>query len=124
MTPLCSVDTKVASDGRGLYIVNALDGVVLHTCLPDLEEVVRAGPTEKRNALAGVALTSLRTKKTFSLVDVSDFFFFQLRGGEGGVRGDRAGGGWFFIENPREGGAKYFFVGAEIPTKQHTIGDK
>ena len=43
------------------------------------------------------------------LVDVSDiFYFFLLGGGEGGVRGEREGGGRFFIENPggvsQEGG--------------------
>ena len=31
------------------------------------------------------------------------FFFFLFRGGEGGVWGDREGGGRFFIENPRGG---------------------
>ena len=71
--------------------------------------------------------------------DVSDFFFFSLGGGEGGVRGDREGGLRFFIENPRRGGGptrggggeragrvsagkerrggKYFFFGAKMPAK-------
>ena len=40
------------------------------------------------------------------LADVSIFLIFvRLRGGEGGVRGDREGGGSaFLIENPRGGG--------------------
>ena len=39
-------------------------------------------------------------------MDVSDiFYFFLIRGGEGGVQGHREGrGGRFFIENPRRGG--------------------
>ena len=40
------------------------------------------------------------------------FIFFLLRGGKGGVRGDREGGGGrFFIENPRRGGSPTRGVG-------------
>ena len=65
------------------------------------------------------------------------FIFFLLGEGEGGVQGaGREGGRFFFLENPRregkgprgregvcgklgnwEGGAKFFFFGAEMPTK-------
>ena len=38
-----------------------------------------------------------------TLVDVSDFFFFLLGKGEGGVRGAGTGGWSVFIENPRRG---------------------
>ena len=45
----------------------------------------------------------------FTLVDVSDiFYFFLLGGGEGGVRGAGEVGGsffFFFCENPGRGGA-------------------
>ena len=37
-------------------------------------------------------------------MDISDIFFL-VGGGEGGVRGDREGGGrFFFIESPKRGG--------------------
>ena len=80
----------------------------------------------------------------YNLVDVSDIFFFLLGGGQGGVRGDREGGGCRFFKlkipgwgvSPRKGGgegvgrlsAGNFFGGggwqnvfcfvAEFPTKK------
>ena len=54
----------------------------------------------------------LRPFSTASWWTFRIIFFFLLRGGEGGVRGDREGGGRFFIENPRRGGLQEGVGGA------------
>ena len=77
----------------------------------------------------GVGADVLFNLRLPSRVDVSDIFCsFLLGGGEGGVRGDRVGGGRFLLENPRMGGGvlplpgiwgwgAIFFFGAEMLAK-------
>ena len=74
-----------------------------------------------RTFVYNVQVDAARKRHTnikFVLVDVSVIFYFFCSGeGEGGVRGAGMGGETIFFWKSQEGGAKYFFFGAEIPSK-------